>query len=580
MSEAASAANIGAGSSSLDGGGGSSSGNSGDNTTTTGTSASVSASANGNGGEGSSSSSSFTTGRPSPTAAPGVTRTLGDAMRAPSMILPDVVTLDSLPETHARRSTLNPKEDLWLCTTDGRYNAPIIPLHVGLSPVETFYVHKSILLKSEWFEKALCGSFRESDTQSINLPEEDPGIFHFLVAYLYEGRYDPIRPVATVLIPDRDKGKGPADADMADNSDTDSVSSYESGFSAISRRRRDRRRRREDRQYERMRQKHYGIHRPNCSCPQCNLAHGPPCWSCRAPRAPPPIPAPPHPNVIVVEPPLLPPDRRHGNNNHRGNRQGPRPPRNRPVPPPPPPPAAAPGPITPPAPGSSTWDYNGGRISGEEDMRTWLMTYELNIDVYIMANKFLLEGLKKEIARSSIDMLESAGSDAAVPQVLFLCKKMYEGLPENDPLMRMIFARVGFLQPWRRAPEETTDWLMDNPEIAPLLLKEMAARREEDFHGRVVLPSMEQIGDDFAAAPSAGFGTNGGRGVGGVYGGGGPGYDEWDRANRGGGGGGGGGNGGIPGGPAGNDRGGYGRAGLPPGYHHPPYGYPGPRRGW
>jgi len=60
-------------------------------------------------------------------------------------------------------------------------------------------VHKHILLKSEYFEKALCGSFQESGAQAIELPEEDPSTFHFLVAYLYEGKYDPIKTVSTVL---------------------------------------------------------------------------------------------------------------------------------------------------------------------------------------------------------------------------------------------------------------------------------------------------------------------------------------------------------------------------------------------
>jgi hypothetical protein len=60
-------------------------------------------------------------------------------------------------------------------------------------------VHKQVLLKSEYFERALCGDFRESGTQSIDLPEENPAIFHFLVAYLYEGRYEPIKPAASVL---------------------------------------------------------------------------------------------------------------------------------------------------------------------------------------------------------------------------------------------------------------------------------------------------------------------------------------------------------------------------------------------
>lgn len=131
------------------------------------------------------------------------------------------------------------------------------------------------------------------------------------------------------------------------------------------------------------------------------------------------------------------------------------------------------------------------RISGE-DLRTWLLAYELNIDVYILANKFLLDGFKTEVARVAIDMLETAGPDAAVPEVLFLCRKLYEGLPENDNLLKMIFARVGFLQPWRHSPNETQEFLLSNPEIAPLLLREMAARREEDPVNGRALPSMER----------------------------------------------------------------------------------------
>lgn len=364
-------------------------------------------------------------------------------------------------------------------------------------------VHKHILLKSKYFERALCGDFRESGTQSIDLPEEDPAIFHFLIAFLYEGKYDPIKPVASALskhhllvsdkpsltccaiVEDEAKGKGKdTGAETGADSDSDdSAGSYMSDISAVSRRRRELRRRREDRHWERMRQKHPGHHRPNCNCPQCLSSAGPPCWHCQAPRAaPPPVPI-PHPGVVVIERdahtrpvrPRRPPRRRHGDH----------------VPPPPPP-------LTPPPPpgagnnNSAPPDPNGGgRISGE-DLRTWLMAYELNIDVYILANKFLLDDFKREIARVAIDMLETAGSDAAVPEVLFMCHKLYEGLPENDNLLKMIFARVGFLQPWRKAPEETQDFLIAHPEIAPLLLREMAARREEDFGGRT-LPSMERV---------------------------------------------------------------------------------------
>ncbi|KAH6845398.1 hypothetical protein B0I37DRAFT_183858 [Chaetomium sp. MPI-CAGE-AT-0009] len=387
----------------------------------------------------------------------------------------------------------------------------MIPLHVGEAPYhETFYVHKRVLLKSEYFEKALCGEFKESGMQSINLPEENPAIFHFLVAYLYEGKYEPIKPAASVLIPDQDKGKGNA-ADTGAGSDSDSASSIESDISARSRRRRDRHRRREDRNWERMRQKHPGMHRPNCNCPQCAAASGPPCWSCRAPRNPPPYHHPPHTVYL---------------HDGRPERQPRRPPRRRhhaPGIPPPPPPLTPP---LPPPPGggpagtgtganggaSSAWtDPNGGRISGE-DLRTWLLAYELNMDVYIMANKFLLEGFKKEVARAAIDMLETAGSDAAVAEVLFLCRKLYDGLPESDPLLKMVFARVGFLQPWRRAEREASDFLAANPEIAPLLLREMAARREDDVNGRA-LPSMVRPWYANGGAAGNGNGALGGPGA-------------------------------------------------------------------
>jgi len=122
-----------------------------------------------------------------------------------------------------------------------------------------------------------------------------------------------------------------------------------------------------------------------------------------------------------------------------------------------------------------------------------LLAYELNIDVYILANKFLVDGFKREVARVAIDMLETAGSDAAVPQVLQLCAKLRLGLPETDPLLKMVFARVGFLQSllWRREPESTEKFLVENPDVAAVILRETVVRREEDYGGRS-LPSMER----------------------------------------------------------------------------------------
>jgi hypothetical protein len=147
-------------------------------------------------------------------------RTLRDVMRGPSTKPPEIVVVETLQECEARREErLNPKEDLWISSADGRYNSPIVPLRVGEIPnIETFFVrspasyksgrwpaheycqvHKNVLTKADYFKKALCGDFREARAQEIDLPEEDPAIFHFLVSFLYEGVYQPIKPAAAAL---------------------------------------------------------------------------------------------------------------------------------------------------------------------------------------------------------------------------------------------------------------------------------------------------------------------------------------------------------------------------------------------
>lgn len=370
-----------------------------------------------------------------------------------------------------------------------RYNSPIIPIRVGTEPQQEIFhvssadlsarltsntltlrqVHRSVLLKSNWFRKALCGGFMESSTQSLDLPEEDPAIFHFAVAYLYEDRYVPTKALATALVPDEDKGKG-REGDHSSNShesDSDSsTASLLSNSTARSRQRRERHRRRTDREAERLRQKHPGMHRPNCSCPQCIVSLAP-CFGCgftsrvAHPTAvpPPPLPAP------------MP-----GPRSHRHRRRGPD---GHPLPR-----GVSPPPLTPAS-------YDSVRIKGE-DMRTWLMALELNIDVYICANKYLLDDFKPKIARVIIDQLETAGSDAAEIEVLHLCTRLYDGVGENDTLLRMMFARAGFLQSalWRKAPTETNEFLLENPEIGALILKEMAIRGETEI--RSGIPSMER----------------------------------------------------------------------------------------
>lgn len=46
-------------------------------------------------------------------------RTLGEAMRAPSVNTPGIVVLDILPDDLDRKEVLDPSQDLWLSTSDG-----------------------------------------------------------------------------------------------------------------------------------------------------------------------------------------------------------------------------------------------------------------------------------------------------------------------------------------------------------------------------------------------------------------------------------------------------------------------------
>ncbi|KAJ0157464.1 hypothetical protein CTA2_12681 [Colletotrichum tanaceti] len=412
--------------------------------------------------------------------AAGTAQTLGDVMRAGPIHSPDIIVIDQTYDEVRRKDDLSLSEDLWLSSADGRYSSTIIPLRVGRAPVqEVFYVHRDVLLTTEYFRKALCGDFREAEAQSMDFPEEDPAIFHFLVAFLYQRSFVPIRPAASALGVD-ESGRGKAqhqhDPSYRSESESEMSSSEASDASARSRLRAQRRQRRRERQWERMNRKQPGVHRPDCRCPRCTTTAGPPCWNCGVSRARPmPGHLPPHimPPIPPTRPAVMPPHRR------RRSRQ--------PI-------------LTPPAPtpsvGASTSAndefMDGDRIRGD-DMRTWLAIYDLSISVYACANKYLMDDFKTVIQRHCVDMLESAGPDAAQSAVLQLCSKLYTAVPESDPLLRMIFARIGFLQPllWQRAPQRTSEFLVGHPEVAALMLRETAIRREEDLGSRA-LPSMER----------------------------------------------------------------------------------------
>jgi hypothetical protein len=61
-----------------------------------------------------------------------------------------------------------------------------------------------------------------------------------------------------------------------------------------------------------------------------------------------------------------------------------------------------------------------------------------------------------------------------------------------DPLLKKVFARVGFLQArmWKNFQEETQSFFAENPELAFLIMKEMVERREQDTSEE--LPAMER----------------------------------------------------------------------------------------
>ncbi|KAF3346331.1 Putative E3 ubiquitin protein ligase [Verticillium dahliae VDG2] len=354
-------------------------------------------------------------------------RTLDDTMRAPTSTTPDVVVLEHAHNEKKAKDAPNLREDFWLSSSDGRYNSPIIPLRVGQAPdIAIFHVHKDVLLTSEYFRKALCGSFREADAQSMDLPEEDPAIFHFVVAFLYQQTFVPIQAVASVLR--SETGGVPLEA-VVWRSD-DNAGKRGSGNT-----------------HSRSTPKHIAqaVDVPGAS-PQQDRHAGTVVHTDAADGT---VISSLHLQARLLMRQTL---------------------------------TALP---------EEALGAAQGRIHGE-DMRTWFQTYALSIEVYICANKFLMNDFKAAIRRRCVDMLETAGGDAATPEVLRLCAALYAGVPESDLLLKMVFARIGFLQPllWQRTPQETSEFLIGHPDVAALVLREAALRREEDIGGQS-LPSME-----------------------------------------------------------------------------------------
>lgn len=229
-------------------------------------------------------------------------------------------------------------------------------------------------------------------------------------------------------------------------------------------RRRQNRRRRQERAWEQRLRKEPGRHRPDCNCDTCNTGvMGPPCWNCGIPtRRPPPRPrwynnVPPPPQQMVP-PPRRDRDRRGG----------------------------------PPRPDIVVLEEPVIERMSQEDLRTWCLTYMLSVDVYVCAERYLMQDFKSAIAVWIIDNFEIAGMDAAHPSVLQSCKTLHNGVSLMDPLLKKVFARVGFLQArlWRDYKEETEIFFTENPELAALIMREMMERREEELKND--LPAMDR----------------------------------------------------------------------------------------
>ena len=63
----------------------------------------------------------------------------------------------------------------------------VIDIYVGPSR-KHFVVHKNLLTsKSDYFNKALNGSFKEAAEQSITFEELEPAAFALMIGWLYKG---------------------------------------------------------------------------------------------------------------------------------------------------------------------------------------------------------------------------------------------------------------------------------------------------------------------------------------------------------------------------------------------------------
>lgn len=77
------------------------------------------------------------------------------------------------------------------CTnSNGRLNGPIVEICVGKElPQKIFSVHQALIApRSEFFERAFNGNWKEAESRLVNLPEDDAITFDLYVQLLYTGQ--------------------------------------------------------------------------------------------------------------------------------------------------------------------------------------------------------------------------------------------------------------------------------------------------------------------------------------------------------------------------------------------------------
>lgn len=87
-------------------------------------------------------------------------------------------------------------EDIWMLINFQLSKGPIIEVQVGRVDAQSFMVHEPLLRSSSpYFDRMLCGNWKEAREQLIKLPEDKPTIFAIYMAWLYQKKIATVRRV-------------------------------------------------------------------------------------------------------------------------------------------------------------------------------------------------------------------------------------------------------------------------------------------------------------------------------------------------------------------------------------------------